>query len=163
MGAITSSKTELLAEKKRAYEEFLAAIDVVQEAAHDPDIQPAGEDWSPKDVVAHVAYWEDYFSKSLLAWLIEGTPFPGLESYDEINAYSTVLRHSVGFSNVIQELETAYHDVLRIVEELISEESLDREVRVAYLSRTGHKPLAELLTEYIEHYSEHATQLRAML
>ena len=162
MSAIMSSKTELLAAKKRAFEEFMSAIDVVQEAAPDPDLPPTGEDWSPKDVVAHVAYWEDYFSKSLLAWLIEGTPFPGFESYDEINGYSTALHRSMGFSRLIQELETAHHDVLRIVDELISEESLDREVRVAYLSRTGHKPLAELLTEYIEHYSEHATQLRAM-
>ena len=163
MSAIISSKSELLEEKKRTFEEFMAVIDVVRKAAPNSDLSPAEADWSSRDVVTHVAYWEDYFSKSLLAWLIEGTPFPGLESYDEINAFSTVLRHSVDFSKVIQELETAYHDVLRIVEELISEETLDREVTVAYLSRTGHKPLGELLTEYIEHYSEHAAQLRAML
>lgn len=161
MSAIISSKTELLEEKKRAFEEFMAEIDVVRKP--DPDLPPTGEDWSPKDVVTHVAYWEDYFSKSLLAWLIEGTPFPGLESYDEINAYSAVLRHSMAFSKVIQELETAHQDVLGIVEKLITEESLDQEVRVAYPSRTSHRPLAELLVDYIEHYSEHATQLRAML
>lgn len=69
----------------------------------------------------------------------------------------------MGFSKVIRELETAHHDVSRIVEELISGESLDREVRVAYPSRTGHRALGELPTDYIERYSEHTIQLRAML
>lgn len=159
MGSIIRSKTELLAEKKRAYEEFLAAIDV---EASDLDIQPAGEDWSPKDVVAHVAYWEDYFSKSLLAWLIAGTPFPGFESYDEINAHSTALTRSEQLSGILYELETAHRAILTIVEELTSDETLHHEVPVAYASRVGHRPLGEMLLSYVEHYTEHAGQLRTM-
>ena len=161
MAQVTRDKADLMEEKERAYEEFVATIASFDDAQL--EFKPEGKNWTPKDIVVHVAFWESFLSKMLVAWLVEGTPFPGFNAYDGINAYSTMLRSSMDFSKVFQELEIAHLDVLRIVEELISEESLDQEVSVAYPSRTGHRPLAELLTDYIEHFSEHATQLRAML
>ena len=155
------SKAELLAEKERAYNEFLATIADLDDAKF--VLEPNGEDWTPKDVVAHVAFWEDFLSKMLLAWVIEAVPLPGFDSYDEINTYATALHRPVPLSKILEDLETAHRDVLRIVTELVSDETLSHDVPVAYESRTGHRPLSELLTDYIEHYSEHATQLRAML
>jgi len=155
------SKAELLAEKGRAYKEFVATIADLDDAQI--ALEPTGEDWTPKDVVAHVAFWENFLSKMLLAWLIEAVPLPGFDSYDEINSYAVALSRPVEFSKILEDLETAHRDVLRIVTELVSDETLANDVPVAYETRTGHRPLSELLTDYIEHYSEHATQLRVML
>ena len=156
-----TSKAELLAEKARAYDEFVATIADLDDAQF--ALEPKGEEWTPKDVVAHVAFWEDFLSKMLLAWLIEAVPLPGFDSYDEINTYAVALSRPVEFSKILEDLETAHRDVLRIVTELVSDETLANDVPVAYETRTGHRPLSELLTDYIEHYSEHATQLRVML
>ena len=155
------SKAELLAEKARVYEEFVATIASFDDARL--ELKPEGEEWTPKDVVAHVAFWEDYLSKMLIAWLIEAVPLPGFDSYSEINTYAAALRRPVEFSKILEDLETAHREVLRIVTELVTDETLADDVPVAYESRTGHRPLSELLTDYIDHYSEHSTQLRAML
>jgi len=156
------SKSELLRAKERTYAEFQAGVEEIGDAGIVKITETATGEWSPKDVVAHSAFWEDYLSKMLIAWLVEGTPFPGFDSYDEINAYSTALRRSGQLSKILEELDRAHRDVLRILTELVSDETLAQDVPVAYESRTGQRPLSELLTDYIEHYSEHASQLRSL-
>ena len=159
MGAIISNKTELLAEKERAYDEFVATIANLDDAQF--ALEPKDEDWTPKDAVAHVAYWESSLAKALLAFLLEETPLPGFVSYDKINAFSTTLRRTSSLTEVLGELETAYSDVTAIVEEFVTDATLERTVAVAYASRVEHKPISEVLTSYIKHFSEHAAQVRS--
>lgn len=155
------SKAEVLEEKKRTYDEFLASLDGIDKAQFDGGREPADEDWNPRDVAAHVAYWESWLAKALLALLIEATPFPGFRSYDRINNFSTSLRSTSSLLEVLDELEIAYSDVTAVVEEFISDAELDRTVEVAYPSRVEHKPISEILTSYIEHFSDHSEQVRA--
>jgi hypothetical protein len=98
----------------------------------------------------------------LIAWLVEGRPFPGFKPYDEINQYSTVLRRSEQLSKILEELGTAHRDVLTIVNDLTTDETLHCDVPVAYASRVDQRPLGEVLSSYIEHYAEHAEQLRSL-
>ncbi|MCZ6530286.1 MAG: DinB family protein [Chloroflexi bacterium] len=156
------SKAEWLRAKERAYSEFQAVVEEIGDAGTAKIKETATGEWGLEDVVAHVAFWEDFLSKMLIAWLVEGTPFPGFESYDEINAYSTALRRSGQLSNILQELERAHRDVMTIVKDLTTDETLHREVPVAYASRVDQRPLGEVLSTYIEHYAEHAEQLRSL-
>lgn len=155
------TKADLLAAKERTYDEFVAAVAAIGDTRTGNESRPVGEDWGPRDMVAHVAYWDASLAKALLAWLLEGTPFPGFDSYDEINAFSITLRRAHPLKRVLAELEAAHCDVMAIVQEFFTDETLERSILVAYPSRVEQEPISDLLTAYVEHYVEHAAQIRA--
>ena len=154
------TKAELLTAKERNYEAFLKAVAGIRNAQVDSEPEPVSEDWTLKDVVAHVAYWETSLAKALLTLLLEDAPFPYFDSYDRINAFSTVLRRKHSLTEVLAELKTAHSDVTAIIEELVTDAMLDQRVPIAYPSRVEHRALSKVFTSYIEHYVEHAAQIR---
>ncbi|MCH7588743.1 MAG: ClbS/DfsB family four-helix bundle protein [Chloroflexi bacterium] len=143
LGVIISHKAELLAQMERVYSEFLARIAAMDDRQFGTEREAGINDWTPKDVVAHVAFWDELLSKLLLASLVEATPFSGINSYDQINARSTVLRRSEQLSRILEKLGTAQRDVLTSVNDFTSDETLHCDVPVAYASRVDQRPLRE--------------------
>ena len=74
-------------------------------------------------------------------------------SYEEFVALVAV----IGDSQTGNEVEL----VMAIVQEFFTDETLERSIPIAYPSRVEQEPIGNLMTAYVEHYVEHAAQIRA--
>ena len=71
---------DLLRQAHRAEQALLATLTDVQRATHgEPD------HWSPKDTIAHNAFWKDRGAEGLEEF-VQGRPLPSYDEYDKINA-----------------------------------------------------------------------------
>ena len=119
-------------------------------------------DWSVKDLLAHLIFWEQAPVRALRA---EASGEPGQlppddEGVDRLNARAVAERRERPPAEVLTEFERSYHELLEVVEPL-SDEDLNDPGRYAW---TGGKPLWRIIAgESYLHYREHDEELRAWL
>ena len=113
------------------------------------DLEREGPDggWSIKDVLTHIAYWED----DCLRVMRGGTPVPN-DEVDRINDEHVAARRDVPAAQVRAELERTHQ---RLVDELHDLTPVQLE--------EGTAPGGWLAICTWEHYAEHCDQIAALL
>jgi uncharacterized damage-inducible protein DinB len=131
---------EILERVDASWQELLAAIDgIPDERMSEPGV--AG-DWSVKDILAHIAYWED----SLVAGLErKRTGEPNLDGgdYEPINAREHAARADWSLARVREEMQAAHQRV------------------TAALESTPDVDPDDVGGDTWDHYNEHADSIRA--
>ncbi len=122
-------------------------------------------DWTPKDLMAHVADWERRF----LRWVeigrrgeIPQRPEPGLtyDDLDRLNQEMVEHNRRLSLDEVRAEFAAAYRAILDAVIAMSEQELF----AVGYYPWTGEYPLLPYLRANTdEHYAEHAAELETWL
>ncbi len=142
--------SELWAEIKKARAEYSAVYSGLSEdeMTRRPGAQ---DDWSVKDQIAHLTWWEDYaIVRSGI--MLAGEPFAKLKDFDAINAQVLAFHKDVPLKEVL----AAYAANLPRLEGLcnsLTEETLNDEVG------NSQPPYWLLVTDTFEHYREHQPDL----
>ncbi len=118
-----------------------------------------GAGWTYRDLLAHVAAWEDLTARRLRVFLADGrTPWPGDEAalglpgfrdVDEFNARVVASHRLVGAEALLDEIDTA-HRALRAELERLSDEQVHRNDDWAIAIVAGNT---------YGHYAEHAAEI----
>jgi hypothetical protein len=120
------------------------------------------EHWSVKDLMAHVAFWEDRCWQ-ILSGAKEGTKPPLFDQsfdLDKINADAYAASKDRSHPDVAAEFYASYPRLYALVESL-SEADLSDPTRFAWTNGT---PLWRYVEgDGYEHYREHADQIEAWL
>ena len=140
-----------LGEARAELRSVLALVDPRQE------IYPG---WTVKQVVAHIAGWDEAVSASLRAHLGCGEAgTPAATGIDPYNAESVATREALSTDQVVAEWELARRELIAMVRE-IPEGRWDE----AHLYAWGERgTVSQELAIFIHHEREHAEEIRALL
>jgi hypothetical protein len=162
--ADTKSKAALLAElqtERARWEAILAEVGPARMTT--PGVEG---DWSVKDVIAHVTYYERVVGDRLLASL-EGREFvrPGYEapkglSMDDRNAWIYARIKAIALEDVLREARDVYPPILAVVETL-AEADLNDPARFPW--QNGSAVWEWVEGNITEHYRDHIANIRAWL
>jgi hypothetical protein len=146
-------KSKLIDLIERAYEEeqaFVASLsDAEQSAVGEAD------NWSAKDVVAHLAAWKERVAQSLAA-AARGESPPGFDDIDRVNAedFETYRAHS--WSDILAKSERAHKSLLERVEAMSEDDLADTQT----LSwQNGRPPWRLMVGNGYSHPISHLAQL----
>lgn len=141
-----------------------ALDDIVQKLTPDELCAPVLDgDRSIKDVLAHVAKWEELMANALETGLRGETPAwpePGatLADVDKINQRTFDENRDRPLDDIVQESRVAYERALALVES-VPEEAI---FTPSHFSWLGSMPLSVVVRANMdEHYHEHVTQIEA--
>ena len=158
MGNTTTPATskELLALVDEAWRPFREAVRGIGRARVG---EPTGAGWTYRDLIAHVAAWEDLTARRLRALRTTGRlPGPGDESTvgvaafrdaDDFNARVVTSHRLVGAEALHDELDTAHRALRAELEQLAD----DR------LGENDGQVIAVVAGNTYGHYAEHAAEL----
>jgi hypothetical protein len=110
-------------------------------------------DWSVKDVIAHVTWWEEEALKHLPLIIKGGRPPRYSRQYggiDAFNAQMTEQKRGLSLSDVLRQLEETHHRLIAYVHSA-PEEQFTRETRFR----------RRLRLDTYSHYPKHAQVIRA--
>lgn len=144
-----SLRQELLAELAEARRELLSAVEGLSEAQMTAPL-PGGE-WSAKDILAHVASWEELRPVEVARTAGGDQPVYGRlqdDDFDRWNALMMVYRRDLPLEQVLRELLKARERLLAVVAELPDEQLPAAAEGRMRIRRAAH------------HEREHATQIR---
>lgn len=157
-------KSELLEALEDSHQEMLEMLeDVPDEALLAPGVVG---DWSIKDILAHLTYWEGQIV-TLLFQAQHGVPkpttvhfSPGTETVDEVNRRWYESGKDRPLEMIWQDWEGVRKQTVRRVSDF-SDKDLNDPERFTWL---GGTPLYQwILNDSIEHEGEHADQIREWL
>lgn len=148
------NKTELIKQFSHAREDFRTLL---------PDIDPNMEiypGWKIKEVLAHLAGWDDATILALEAFVAQQPPpVPALKGIDPYNSQTVAERADLGYKQIVQEWELIREQLLKILEGLS-----DTGLAAAIVSPWGQSLTVEaLIRVMIEHEEEHAEIIRGRL
>ena len=160
---LPESKSEILEKtrtSRRAFDDLLAQI------PENRMIEPgAEEDWSIKDILAHITVWE----QRMLGWIqvaVEGLepemPAPGLtwEEVDELNAATYAAYKEQPLDEVIKAYLASYEQALEVLQ-AYPEEAL---MKSDYFTWRQGRPLSIVVAANTYwHYDEHLPSLQQFL
>lgn len=147
------SKAELLAMRQALYAHFDALIADLSEQQIDPP--GANGDWSIKDHIAHLTFWERENLLAILQAIAQGRTWtdPGLESTEEVrdqtNQRVYLQNKDRSLADVLAEFQATHQQVLASLEKLSEEE-----LRTPYAWLGGYT-ITTWLSEPNNHYQEH--------
>lgn len=153
-------KTELLEKLARNRDELLNAIAGVSE--EQIATIPVAEAWTIKDVVGHIAYWEQVIHDHLRESLTEGKPHPASpdESDNTINAREAAQRQTWSWQRVRAEFENARRALMETVAQM-RETEFELQVPNPWWGMTHLYSLAQMVEEdALSHCREHTEQIR---
>lgn len=158
-------KTTLLNTIQAEYtplESLVAPLTEAQLCAEPPD----GE-WSIKDIMAHVAVWEQLCARWLEEFLRGVMPQPSERIEDGVNARIYRENHDRSLAEVQQLFHDAHQQLLQqvnLIAQTLSEEDLNGSQRFAWTQHwPGYSLLAVIADNSYEHYQDHAQQIRRRL
>lgn len=151
-------KQDLLEKVRQGYEDFLGSIEGLgPEALLEPG---ANEDWSVKDIIAHISFWKAELIQ-VLFHAKQGTAPPSLSQKRDIDAMNARF-YQESQARTVDQVLADYHGVskqlVRRIEEL-GEGDFGDPKRFSWLRNAA-------LEEWVEndsygHEGEHAAQIRA--
>lgn len=155
------SKAELLEMRRALYAHF----DVLIADLSEQQIQMPGVNgnWSVKDHIAHLTFWERVNLLEMLKAIEQGTSWadPGLESTEEVrdktNQQVYLQNKDRSLANVLSEFQVTHQQVMEYLEKL-SEEKL----KTPYEWLGGYT-IITWLSEPNGHYDEHEQYIRDWL
>lgn len=143
-------KEQLLNKIERAWTAFRDAYAGIPEANL---IQPGVTgDWSVKDILAHVSWWEQETLKYLPIILEGGRPPRYVDMYggiDAFNAQMTELKRGLSLAEVARQLDETHHRLIEYVQ-AVPEEQFATETRF----------LRRLRSDTYTHYPVHTQAIR---
>jgi hypothetical protein len=120
------------------------------------------DDWSVKDIIAHVGWWEEEALKHLPLILKGGRPPRYSTQYggiDAFNAQMTERKHDLALADVLRQRDETHRRLVEYIES-VPEEQFTRETRFRRrlrLDTYSHYPLhARAIREWLERRSEDA-------
>lgn len=150
------SKQELIAEITSGRALLDAALSKVDEERM-PLIILHGE-WSTKDLIAHLGFWEDTVVK--LFNILHTGKIPEPFELDALNAKVLAESRKQSLSDVCRQEKAAYQKVLALVKSTSDDELFNPN----HFPWTGGKPFEELIRDNTcGHYEEHLPELMAWL
>lgn len=154
-------RTELVEKLEHNRDELLRALDGLTETELTTP-RVVGE-WSIKDVVAHIAYWEQVIHDHVRESLTEGRPHPMQSSLreDAINQRESAKRAKWQWRRTRAEFENARRALVERVEKL-SESELSFQVPSPWWDDTRIYPVGYMIEEdAVGHCREHTRQIIA--
>jgi hypothetical protein len=155
-------KSELLSWLRKEYQQWEALLEQIGPARMD---QPGvNGDWSMKDIVAHLAYWQPKLNANIqAAHRGEAEPPPPwpshLQTDDEINAWIYESTHERSVQEVLDQSEQVFKQLLDIIEDLPDDVRIDEEWHLVWLN--GQRFPAG---EFFDHFhDDHEPDVRAWL
>lgn len=147
----SSRKSEILDQIRTTHQQLEEALARVAPAGM---TQPGvNGEWSVKDVLAHIAWWEQHLLRRLHSGhedlYVEGVD--GRETTDRANAEVFAANHERPLAEIRAEFDASHRDLLTTVEAMSNEQLADDEVYQAIGGDT------------FRHYPEHTTMLTAWL
>src|SRR5262245_43914365 len=109
-------------------------------------------DWSVKDILAHVTWWEEEALKHLPLIIKEGRPPRYSTQYggiDAFNALMTERRQNLALANVLRQLDETHRQLIAYIAS-VPEEQFTRETRFRH----------RLRLDTYSHYPEHTKAIR---
>lgn len=114
-------------------------------------------EWSVKDMIGHLGFWEDRICK-LFGLLKKGNSPDPNEDLDLINQQSIKDLRKIALSEIIEFEKSAFHNLRAIAENANDEELFSAN----YFSWTEGRPFAEIiLDDTTGHYEEHIPEITA--
>lgn len=131
--------------------------EVVSQVQRDQSIYPP---WTIKEVLAHIAGWDDAATASLLAHAHGIAPAtPAIRGVDYYNAQTVAERSALDFDHVQREWESS-RDALK---KAILETSDERLQQPLVLPWGGTGTVEQLVQTFAEHEREHATEILSLI
>jgi hypothetical protein len=156
--AIPGTTSELLARVDEGWRAFRDAIRGLGRGRMD---EPTGGGWTFRDLIAHVAAWEDITARRLRTFRESGgqTRPSEIADVDTFNAGVVASHRLVGAEALLDELDTAHRRLVAEIAQL-TEEQMRHDVR-----ETPFGPatwvVAIVAGNSYGHYEEHAAELAA--
>ncbi|GAC1381470.1 MAG: hypothetical protein NVS4B7_13090 [Ktedonobacteraceae bacterium] len=123
--------------------------------------------WSIKDILAHIAVWEQLCTRWLEEFLSGQTPQPSERLDDESNDRIYLANRDRSLQEVQQLFHHAHQQFLQqvtLLSQTLTEEDLNGSDRFAWTaSWPGHSLVAVIADNSYEHYQDHAQQIRHWL
>jgi hypothetical protein len=114
------TRDEILKTIKEQHAELLAALAVFPEGAMTQ--RPIVEWWTVKDLLGHIAMWEQVAIKFINEYKRDGVPqmlgIEGDAAIDACNKRGVVLRRDLPLARVRAEFDAAHHDLIAAIETL---------------------------------------------
>ncbi len=143
----------LIAKMERSRSRLNAALDKVAPQA---EIYPS---WQVKQVLDHIAGWDQLVASSLRAYQNGETPAHSVLNIDRFNAASVSARHDLTLAQSHQAYEAARQQVLDILRSL-PEDMLDGRYQAPW---GGNYSIAAIVRIFVSHEQEHAEQIEKIL
>ena len=146
-------------------DELLYARQIMRKLLHDlekahADTQELYPTWTIKELLSHIAGWDDACIASLQAFTQGTVPStPAARGIDLYNASTVAERAALPLDKVIQEWEQTRQTFIQAIRDLPTEK-LDEPFVFAW-GRTGN--LSQLVRIFVEHEEEHAQEIRTKL
>lgn len=141
------NRCELLQKVERGWHEFRARV---RHVGRDAMSRPTPVGWTYRDLVAHVAAWEELSVRRIRTYRETGEKPPFEGDVDAFNARAIAERRLVGPEAIVDELDTAHRLLVEELRRLTEEQAADDWVRFVVAVNT------------FEHYAEHAAELAAL-
>jgi hypothetical protein len=155
------SKAELVAMRRALYTHFDALIaGLSEQQLHMPGVNG---DWSVKDHIAHLTFWERVNLLEILKAIEQGTSWtdPGLERTEEVRDQTNqqVYLHNKdrSLADVLVEFQVTHQQVMESLEKLSEEE-----LKTPY-EWLGGDTIITWLSDPNGHYQEHEQSIRDWL
>jgi len=113
------------------------------------DKKSPGENWSPKDILAHIVGWEVEVVKQFREFLVNPDVDDNYD-IDSFNENSVSLRKNKTWEEIVNELELSQKE-LSVLLSSLSQKDIDSEDR-----------FSEWVEVLINHYKHHMSQLRQL-
>lgn len=145
-------KTQLLQQFDQARVKMRAALPDIDLRL---EIYPA---WTIKDVLAHLAGWDDATIAALKAFVCgEAPPVPAVRGIDVYNSETVAERTSLDYEQIVKEWEWVREQLKALVNELPPEK-----LEATIVSPWGPSmTVAQLITVMTDHEEEHAVHIQA--
>ncbi len=155
----TTQLLEVMRTARSNWEALLA--EVGEERLTEPGVEG---DWSLKDIIAHITYYETWAANCLMA-IRRGEPLPQPEykglGIDERNALIYERQRALPLADVLRDSQISFQRSIESVQGLHDKDLHDLEFTHAYgVDWTIHDLLAG---DTYEHYQDHITPVRAWL
>jgi hypothetical protein len=159
---LPKNKEELLARINR---EWSALVETIEKLSHDQMLKAGPGDWSTKDILAHISFWERY----LLFHHLQGKPSHEvmridkalIDQFDEnkINALFFERSRHNSVSYTLEDLHQTHAELLTGLE-LVDFETLEKPG--AFDDRTTVALLQSVVSNTYDHYREHLKTIQAI-
>jgi hypothetical protein len=154
---MSETKENLLARIAAGHEEFEAALVRIPEEQMQTPILHDG--WSVKDVLGHLAFWQDLLVSRFTALRAGQTPDP-VTDIDALNARALNDFRHLSLEEVREREQDAYQQILEMIENATEDELFDPN----HFTWTNNNPFQVWIPgDTWEHYEEHLPELRAWL
>lgn len=142
---------QLLNEARREMQAALAMVDMTQ------DVYP---DWSLREMLAHIAGWDQVTRKGIETYLRGEKPFVlPPQGFDQTNAEMATAREGLSSQQVLQDCEQERAGLIRAIRQIPA-----GEFGFTFAFPWGSEgTLSEMIEIIAEHEQEHAQELQAFL